>query len=119
MFAEPIVVTVNAIAQSLNRTSMGANSGAFSKDDGNFKLTIAHTLGKVNQRTIRLDRRQTVADPLTTGEFFETTDSVWIVSRTPASGLTLATQKQLTDGFLAYLQASSGAAVTKLLGGES
>jgi len=28
-------------------------------------------------------------------------------------------QKQLVDGFIAYLSASSGAAITKLLGGES
>jgi hypothetical protein len=31
----------------------------------------------------------------------------------------VAQQKQLIDGFLSYLLASSGAAITKLLGGES
>lgn len=119
MFSEPISITVNAVAQSMNRTAMGVNSGAFAKDDGSHRLSISHSLGANNQRIIRFDRRSTVADPLTTGEFFETTDSVWLVSRTPKSGLSLVTQKQLVDGFLTYLQASSGAAVTKLLGGES
>jgi hypothetical protein len=69
---------------------------------------------------IRLDRTQTVANPLSTGEFLTVPDSVWFVSRTPQVGLlSVTTQKQLDDGFLAFLQASSGAAITQLLGGES
>lgn len=119
MFADPQSITVNAIAQSLARTSMGTNAGAFSKDDGTHRLTLSHNLGKFNQRLIRLDRRLTVADPLTTGNFYETSDSVWLVSRTPQSGVSLASQKQLVDGFLAFLTASSGAKVTQLLAGES
>lgn len=119
MFADP-TITVNSVAQALKRTSMGANSGAFVTNDGTHKLTISHSLGNANQRMIRLDRVQTVANPLTTGEFFETTDSVWVVSRTPRTGiLTVTQQKQLTDGFFTFLQASSGAAITQLLGGES
>lgn len=119
MFADP-TITVNAVAQALKRTSMGANSGAFATNDGTHKLSIAHTLGNVNQRVIRLDRVQTVANPLTTGEFFEAPDSVWLVSKTPKLGaLTVVQQKHLIDGFLAFLSASSGAAITQLLGGES
>jgi len=119
MFADP-TITVNAVAQALKRTSMGQNSGAFSTNDGTHKLAISHSLGNVNQRMIRLDRVQTVANPLTTGEFFDATDSVWLVSRTPKVGtLTVVQQKQLVDGFIAFLAASSGAAVTQLLGGES
>lgn len=119
MFADPITITVNAVGQVLNRTSMGANSGAFRKDDGSHSLSIAHTLGKNNQRVIRFDRTQTVSDPFTTGEYLTATDSVWLVSRSPQGLLTVVQQKQLVDGFLTYLQASSGAAVTKLLSGES
>lgn len=119
MFADP-TITVNAVAQALKRTSMGANSGAFQTNDGSHKLAISHSLGNANQRMIRLDRVQTVANPLTSGEFFEATDSVWLVSRTPKVGyLTVVQQKQLVDGFIAFLSASSGAAITQLLGGES
>ncbi len=120
MLTDPQSITVNAIAQSLKRTSMGTNSGAFATNDGTFKLTVSHSLGNVNQRLIRLDRVQTVANPLTTGEYFEAPDSVWLVSRTPKVGaLTVAVQKQLIDGFIAALSASSGALITQLLGGES
>lgn len=120
MFAEPITITVNAVAQVLNRTGTGVNLGNFAKDDSLVKLSMAHTLGKsFNQRVIKLDRTQTVADPLATGIYTNVTDSVWLVTRTPVVGLTVTQQKNLTDGFLTYLQASSGAALTKLLGGES
>jgi len=119
MFADP-TITVNAVAQALKRTSMGTNSGAFATNDGTHKLAISHTLGGNNQRMIRLDRVQTVANPLSTGEYFDATDSVWLVSRTPKIGaLTVVQQKHLVDGFLAFLSASSGAAITQLLGGES
>lgn len=119
MFADPSTVTVNSVAQSLLRTGVGTNSGVLTKDDGTFKLSISHSLGSFNQRVIRLDRRSTVADPLTTGNFYETTDSCWFVTRTPRSGLSLAVQKQLPDGLLAFLTASTGANLAKLLAGES
>lgn len=119
MLADP-TITINAVAQALKRTSMGANSGAFATNDGLHTLTVSHNLGNYNQRMIRLDRKQTVANPLSTGEFFEATDSVWLVSRTPKAGtLTVVQQKQLVDGYLAFLTASSGAVITQLLGGES
>jgi hypothetical protein len=119
MFADP-TITINSVAQSLKRTGMGPNAGSFQTNDGTHKLAISHTVGQSNQRMIRLDRVQTVASPLTTGEFLEVPDSVWLVSRTPRAGyLTVAQQKQLVDGFLAFLQLSSGAAITSLLGGES
>jgi hypothetical protein len=119
MFADP-TITINAVAQALKRTGMGANSGSFTTNDGTHRLTISHSLGNNNQRMIRLDRTQTVANPLTTGEYFDATDSVWLVSRTPKVGaLTVVQQQHLTTGFLTFLQASSGAAITQLLGGES
>jgi len=119
MFADP-TITVNAVAQALKRTSMGTNTGAFITNDGSHRLSISHSLGSTNQRMIRLDRVQTVANPLSTGDFLEAPDSVWLVSRTPKVGyLTVVQQKQLVDGFLAFLSASSGAAITQLLGGEA
>lgn len=119
MFADP-TITINAVAQALKRTGMNQNSGTFATNDGTHKLTISQSSGSgYNQRLIRLDRVQTVANPLTTGEFLEAPDSVWLVSKTPKVGfLTIAQQKQLLDGYLAFLSASSGAALSSLLGGE-
>nr|UJQ84906.1 MAG: hypothetical protein 2 [Leviviridae sp.] len=121
MFADP-TITINAIAQALKRTGFGTNSGSFVTNDGTHRLTISHSASQGGgfQRMIRLDRIQNVANPLSTGESLEVLDSVWFVSKTPKIGLlTVTQQKQLVDGFIAFLTASSGAAITSLLGGES
>lgn len=119
MFADPQSVTVNAVAQSLARVEAGNLRGSFAKDDSTFRLSIQHQLGKMNQRMIRLDRTTLTASPFTAGSSYNVVDSVWLVSRTPSSDLTIAVQKQLIDGFLSYLSASSGAKITQFLGGES
>jgi hypothetical protein len=45
--------------------------------------------------------------------------SFYIVADVPNTGYTVAEQKAVIDGFLANLQAISGANLTKLLGGEN
>jgi hypothetical protein len=120
MLADP-TFTINAVAQALKRTGMGPNNGSFTTSDQTHKLTVSHSSsGQGFQHLIRLDRLQTVASPLTTGEFLEVPDSVWLVMKEPRPGyLTVVQQKQLVDGFLTGLQASSGALITQLLGNES
>jgi hypothetical protein len=120
MFTDPMSITVNAVAQTLNRVSTGANRALFRKDDGLYRAEIAHSYGRTHaQRIIRLDRTTLVGDPFTTGNFLNADEAVWLVTKTPTGGLvTNTTQKQLVDGFLAYLTASSGANITKLLAGE-
>jgi hypothetical protein len=43
----------------------------------------------------------------------------YVVVDVPKVGYTITEQKQLVDALAAYLTASSGAAITRLLGGES
>jgi hypothetical protein len=119
MFADP-TITVNAVAQALKRTGLTTSQGKFRTADGLFNLTIGQTAGKnFQQSAIRLDRSANVADPFTTGDFLMASDAVWIVTRGPNPGLvSVATRKQLWDGLATYLQATSGAAFTSLLGGE-
>jgi len=45
--------------------------------------------------------------------------SAYLVVDVPITGYTIAEQKQIVDALIAYLSASSGAATTKLLGGEN
>jgi hypothetical protein len=45
--------------------------------------------------------------------------AVYVVIDTPETGYTIAEQKQIVDGLTGYLTASSGANVTKIIGGES
>jgi hypothetical protein len=43
----------------------------------------------------------------------------YLVIDTPVTGYTVAEAKAIVDGLMGYLTASSGAATTKLLGGEN
>lgn len=119
MFSEPQSVTINAVAQSLPRTGTGPNSGVFTKDDGTVRLSVSHSYGKRNRRAIQLSTNKVSADPLATGVFQKTDMSVTLVVNHPLVGYTNAEVKQNVDALVAYLAASSGAQITKLLGGES
>lgn len=118
-FADPQTVTINAVAQTLARTSSGVNSGVFTKDDATVKLTVSHQYGKRTRRTIRLDHSKIAPDPLISAQNIRYSMSTYIVVDVPVTGYTNAEAKQVIDGFAAYLTASSGAKITQLLGGEN
>lgn len=118
-FADPQTVTINAVAQTLARTSSGVNSGVFTKDDGSVKETVSHTYGKRTRRMIRLDHKKIAADPLQPSTNTQFSMSCYLVADVPLTGYTVVEQKQIVDALTAYLTASSGARVTQLLGGEN
>ena len=118
--ADPQVITINAVAQSLKRVSSGTNVGTFKTNDGNFTLDIAHSYSKRNRHTLVLRQRKIAADPLAPTLNVEVTQSVRITVDTPNNlAFTVAESKLLMDGFAAWLAASSGAIETQLLGGEN
>jgi hypothetical protein len=118
-FADPQSVTINAVANSLPRTSSGVNSGTFTKDDGTVKLSVSHAYGKRTRRTIRLDHTKVAPDPLISSTNVSRSMSIYIVVDIPTDGYSLTEQKQIEDGFAAYLTATSGAKFTQLNGGEN
>jgi hypothetical protein len=118
-FADPQSVTINAIAKTLARTGSSLDSGVFTKDDGEVKLTVSHSYNKRNRRTLRIDHQKLAADVMDSSLNVPYSMSVYIVVDTPKAGYTVAEQKQVVDGLTAYLTASSGARVTQLLGGEA
>lgn len=119
MFADPQSVTINAVAQSLPRTSAGTNGGVFTTNDGLVRLSVSHAYGTRNRRVIRLDHRKVAADPLTSGINNEYTMAAYVVIETPKVGYSVTEAKQVADALVAYLTASSGAKITQLLGGEN
>lgn len=119
-FADTQTVTINAVANAMNRTAMDPQ-GVFQTADGTVGLVVAHaTVG--NRRTrhnIRINHSKVAADPFTSGNSIKYSMSAYLVVDVPfEGGYTAAEQKQVIDGFLAYLAASSGANITKLLGNE-
>jgi hypothetical protein len=117
--ADPQTITINAVANTLPRTGSGINSGTFSSSDGTIKFSAQHAYGKRQRRTVRLDHQKFAADPLVSSTNVLRSMSVYLVVDTPLQGYSVTEQKQIVDGLTAWLTASSGANVTKLLGGES
>jgi hypothetical protein len=118
LFADPSVITVNAIAKSLNRTSSGNDSSAYSTGDRAYRVQIAHSYGRRTRRLLKMIHDTLTANPLVSGSFVNSTVSVHLVVDSPP-GYDTALLKQDIDGYLAWLSASSGANITKLLAGES
>jgi hypothetical protein len=117
MFTEPISITVNAVAQSMPRTSNVGTKSTYEKSDGLFNLTIEHTTTKANRRrsVARFEQRAIVPDPLTAVNDWENMAISVVIDR-PIVGFTAAQQDQLLTGFRAWLATATS---DKLYGGES
>lgn len=119
MLTDPQSVTINAVANSLPRISSAVNSGAFQKDDTTVKMEVSHSYGKRNRRLIKLTHKKIAPDPLISSTSVQYSMSTSLVIDVPVTGYTVAEAKQVVDGFAAWLTASSGANLTKVLGGEN
>lgn len=117
--ADPQSVTINSVAVSLPRTSMNTNAGVFTSLDQNVKETVSHQYGKRVRHLFRIDHRKVAADPLLAGQNNEYSMAAYVVFDVPSVGYTAAEAKQVVDGFLAQMTASSGALITRILGGEN
>jgi hypothetical protein len=119
MLADPQSVTISATPYSLARTSSGVNLGEFSEAAGSVRERVQHTYGGRTRRLVRLDHRKIAADPLISAQSIEYSMGVYVVFDLPRTGYTVSEAKAIWDGFSAQLAASSGAMITKVLGGES
>jgi len=118
-FADPLSITVDSVAQSMARTGSGINTGQYTQDDGTNGLVISHQYGKRTRRAMKFTDNKIAANPFDTTRNEKVSMSVTLVVDVPPQGYTIAEQQDIVDGLLAFLSASSGAMVTKLLGGES
>lgn len=119
-FADPQSFTINSVAQSLPRTGTNEVKSTYTKDDGTVKLTITQQPGKVRTRaSVRLDFSKIAADPLLAGVNREASISVFFNIDRPNVGLSAAEMKDVCTALTSWATASSGAALVKVLGGES
>jgi len=118
MFTEPQTVTISGSAKSLNRTGSTESGGRFATADRAHRLSVNHSYGKRTRHQVRLEVDTLIANPLVSGQNVSQSMSVYLVVDTP-NGYDTATAKAVADGFLANLTASTGANLTKLVGGES
>ncbi|DAD50528.1 TPA_asm: coat protein [ssRNA phage Gerhypos.4_25] len=120
-FTDPQSVTINAVANSLPRTSVDGSKSTYSSSDGLIQETFSTTAGKQGRKRhlARIDHSKLSPDPFVSSENDLVSMSSYIVIDRPANGYTATEAKQVVDGFIAQLNASSGALITKLLGSES
>lgn len=116
---DPQTLTINAVAQTLNRVSVNGSTSIYQKDDGTVKMTISHQNGKRTRRVIRVDFAKIAQDPLITTQNVKNIQAFYLVFDTPQAGFTVTEQKQVVDSLLVALTASSGALVTQILSGLS
>jgi len=68
---------------------------------------------------LRINFDKVAADPFQASINARYSMSAYVVFDVPPVGYTVAEQKQVIDGFLAQINASSGALITKILGNEN
>jgi hypothetical protein len=118
-FADPQSVTINSVAQSMPRVGASANAGTFRGNDGLHQLDVSHQYGaKRTRHMIKLTESKIAADPYNDAQNMRSSMTAYLVVDVPIAGFTVAEQKLVVDGLVAFLSASSGARVTQLLGGE-
>lgn len=117
MFADPITITVNAVAKVLARVSSVGLKSTYQNADETYTLTISHQVmnnGRVKSMA-RIDRREIVTNPLDSSTDYDTL-SEWYVIERPSYGFTSANITDVATGFKTWLD---NTVITKLLGKES
>ncbi len=118
-FADPQSVTISGTAISLPRTSTGVNASTYTSADTLTALTSSHQYGRRTRRQIKLTTSKVTADPLVPSQNTRSSMSCYVVFDVPVNGYTVAEAKAVGDALMTYLTASTGAQITKLLGGEN
>jgi len=117
MFSEPQTVTINAVAKTLPRVSLGNYDGAFESDVDGLKLRVSHNFGKRTRRTVRLDSKDIAADPYLDGTNRPVSMSAYLVIDVPPVGYTTTEVSQIVQGLIDWLDTPANLA--KVLGSES
>jgi len=118
-YSDPQTITISTVAQPLARTGQGLLVGSFQHADGTYFLDINHQIGRRARHYMALSRKKTTTDPLVPSNNIIVGAKYALTIDIPLQGFTTAEVLADIVGWLTYLQASSGAKVTQLLGSES
>lgn len=116
MLTDPQSVTINAVATSLPRTSMGNTQNVYTSADGNTSMTTKQSsTAKRFRREVRLSQQKIAADPISAVNAMSGV-SVYFVVDEPRNGVfTDAEIGYLIDALKAWLTSTN---YNKVLGGE-
>lgn len=114
-FSDPQTVTVDSVAQTLNKISVQGESSIYADADSVYQLKLAHTTSKKRKRRlIRLDHTEIAADPLT-AENASQNLGIYIVIDEPEFGFTDA---EIDDDVQGLLTWASSANIAKILASQ-
>lgn len=118
-FADPQSITISGTTTPLPRVSSGQNGSEYMSADGLLKLSAQSAYGRRTRRVLRLDHSKISADPYLPAQNVKVSMSNYIVFDTPPAGYANADILAVYVGLKTLFSASSDAAISKLLGGES
>lgn len=118
-FTDPQSITISGTTTSLPRVSTGVNSSEYKSADGLIALTVNSQYGRRTRRVIRVDHGKIAPDPFIPAQNVKLGMSNYLVFDIPPAGYTNAEALAVYNGFKTLFTASTDAAISKLLGGES
>lgn len=121
-FADPQSVVLPVGTLALPRVGFGPSSGSFKLNDAadgvTAELLISHSYGKRVRRTARLNITAVSPDPFNSALNALYSSSYYLVVDHPVVGFDQDQMGQYVTGLTTWLDASSGLAIDKLMGGE-
>lgn len=119
MLADPQTITINGVANTLNRVAIGDMNATYRTADESVQLRVSHKTAKDRiRRMARLDQIIVATDPLTAEPDYKSA-GVYIVVDEPKVGFSDAQLQYIVTALTAWLSANTNANTTKLLGSES
>jgi methyl-accepting chemotaxis protein len=117
VLSDPITLTVNGVANSLNRISTGDLTSSYSTADESLKTTIKHqrTSSDRIRTTIDVVQRKVVSDPLTSENDYDTLTFRLLIDR-PSVGWTATEVDYVNQALAGFLTTAN---VGKLYGLQS
>lgn len=114
-FSDPQTITVNTVAQTLNRIKSDGYRSEYAEPDEEFKMVISHQESKDRtRRMVRIDQRKVAADPLTSVNEYKSL-GVYVVIDEPEYGFSDAEIDYVVQALASWLTTAN---VTKVCGNE-
>lgn len=106
-FADPQTITIDTVAQILNRVKSDGYQSIYSKGDESVKLTISHQESKGRTRRMaRVDKRVVAADPLTSEHEYKSL-GVYVVLDEPEYGFSDDDIDDVVQALVAWLTSAN------------
>lgn len=118
-FSDPQTITVSAVARVCNRIASGDGTGSFQESDGNFRIDVLHTSGKRFGHQLKITITKIAPNPLISAQNIVYSSSIFIRFDVPRTGFDSAELLAFWTGVSTWVNASSAAVITKLIGGEN